>query len=182
MKELARYRRAINVTSGNALAARLAKSAFDLGIPIHTDAPALKLDEWTRKAASLGAIVEMTVGHTAIAARRAVVLACGGFPHDVERIRKAYPHLTRGGEHLSPTPAGNTGDGIRLAENVGGTAPLRFPSAAAWMPVSKVPLGKGRVGVFPHLLDRYKPGIIGVLPMASASPMNRIRITTSARR
>jgi succinate dehydrogenase/fumarate reductase flavoprotein subunit len=30
------------------------------------------------------------------------------------------------------------------------------------MPVSKVPLGKGRTGVFPHLVDRYKPGIIAV--------------------
>ena len=33
IKELVLYQRAINVTSGNALAARLAKSALDLGIP-----------------------------------------------------------------------------------------------------------------------------------------------------
>ena len=39
---------------------------------------------------------------------------------------------------------------------------IGYPQAAAWMPVSKVPLGKGRIGVFPHLLDRYKPGVIGV--------------------
>ena len=31
------------------------------------------------------------------------------------------------------------------------------------MPVSRVPLSGGKFGVFPHLLDRYKPGIIGVL-------------------
>jgi succinate dehydrogenase/fumarate reductase flavoprotein subunit len=31
------------------------------------------------------------------------------------------------------------------------------------MPVSKVDFGKGEFGVFPHLLDRYKPGVIGVL-------------------
>jgi len=31
------------------------------------------------------------------------------------------------------------------------------------MPVSRVDDGKGEVGVFPHLLDRYKPAIIGVL-------------------
>ena len=36
LKELALYRRGIQVTSGNALAARLAKSALDLGIPILT--------------------------------------------------------------------------------------------------------------------------------------------------
>ena len=40
IKELALYQRAINVTSGNALAARLAKSTLDLGIPILTSTPA----------------------------------------------------------------------------------------------------------------------------------------------
>jgi succinate dehydrogenase/fumarate reductase flavoprotein subunit len=162
MKELALYRRAVNVTSGNALAARLAKSALDLGVPIHTNALGRKLLD-DGKGGISGAIVTLDGDDITIRARRGVVLACGGFPRDVERIRKAYPHLQRGGEHLSPTPAGNTGDGVRLAESVGGTAPLRYKSTSAWMPVSKVPLSKGRTGVFPHLLDRYKPGIIGVL-------------------
>jgi succinate dehydrogenase/fumarate reductase flavoprotein subunit len=162
MKELALYRRAITVTSGNALAARLAKSTLDLGIPIHTNAPALALLD-DGKGRVTGATVRVNSQDVAITARRGVVLACGGFPHDLERIRKAYPHLQRGGEHLSPTPKSNTGDGVRMAESVGGTAPLQFKSASAWMPVSKVPLSKGRIGVFPHLLDRYKPGIIGVL-------------------
>ena len=92
-----------------------------------------------------------------------MVLASGGFSHDLERIRKAYPHLQRGGEHFSPVPGSNTGDGARMAEQAGGSVPLRFPDAAAWMPVSKVPQGGGRFGAFPHLLDRYKPGVIGVL-------------------
>ena len=162
MQELARYRRAITVTSGNALAARLAKSALDLAIPIHTNAPGRALLDDGHGGVT-GATTVIDGRDVRITARRGVVLACGGFPHDVERIRKAYPHLQRGGEHLSPTPVGNTGDGVRLAESVGGTAPLRYKSAAAWMPVSKVPLAKGRTGVFPHLLDRYKPGIIGVL-------------------
>jgi succinate dehydrogenase/fumarate reductase flavoprotein subunit len=68
-----------------------------------------------------------------------------------------------GGEHFSPVPESNTGDGARMAEQVGGRVEIRFPSQAAWMPTSKVPLGNGRYGAFPHLLDRYKPGIIGVL-------------------
>jgi succinate dehydrogenase/fumarate reductase flavoprotein subunit len=110
-----------------------------------------------------GAVVNGTEGERRIHVRRGVVLAAGGFAHDLERIRRAYPHLQRGGEHLSPVPKGNTGDGVRLAESVGGHAPLRYKDPAAWMPVSKVPLPGGRFGVFPHLLDRYKPGIIGVL-------------------
>jgi succinate dehydrogenase/fumarate reductase flavoprotein subunit len=92
-----------------------------------------------------------------------VVLACGGFPQDVKRIAQAYPHVRRGGEHLSPTPLGNTGDGVNMAEALGASVDIRFKDSAAWMPVSRVPYGKGEVGVFPHLLDRYKPGVIGVL-------------------
>jgi succinate dehydrogenase/fumarate reductase flavoprotein subunit len=91
------------------------------------------------------------------------VLACGGFPQDVKRIAQAYPHLQRGGEHLSPTPEGNTGDGTRMAEGVGGDFSIQFKDAAAWMPVSQVKYANGETGVFPHLLDRYKPGVIGVL-------------------
>jgi len=163
MKELALYRRAIHVTSGNALAARLAKSALDLGIPILTSTPAQSV------LTENGRVVGMNVGGEggSIRARHGVVLACGGFPQDVKRIAQAYPHLQRGGNHLSPTPESNTGDGVRIAEQAGADVDLRFKDAAAWMPVSKVPYGKGKgngqFGVFPHLLDRYKPGVIGVM-------------------
>jgi succinate dehydrogenase/fumarate reductase flavoprotein subunit len=108
MKELALYQRAIHVTSGNALAARLAKSALDLGIPILTSTPAQSV------LTENGRVVGMTVGGAGtgtIRVRQGVVLACGGFPQDVKRIAQAYPHLQRGGSHLSPTPESNTGDG-----------------------------------------------------------------------
>ncbi len=161
IKELALYQRAINVTSGNALAARLAKSALDLGIPILTSSPARQVlieDGRVR-----GVLAGGEGGDREIRARHGVVLACGGFPQDVQRIAKAYPHLQTGGEHLSPTPETNTGDGVRMAELAGADVDLRFKDAAAWMPVSKVPYADGTFGVFPHLLDRYKPGVIGVL-------------------
>lgn len=161
MKELALYRRAINVTSGNALAARLAKSALDLGIPILTDSPARQILMEQGKAT--GVLIGGASGERRVTARHGVVLACGGFPHDVKRIAQAYPHLARGGEHLSPTPRGNTGDGVNMAEAAGAAVDIRFKDTSAWMPVSRVPYGNGEYGVFPHLLDRYKPGIIGVL-------------------
>ena len=160
LKDLALYGRGVQITSGNALAARLAKTCFDLGIPLLTNTAARRLvfeDGSVR-----GADVSDNSGEFTITARRAVVLACGGFPHDRERISRAYPHLARGGEHFSPTPEGNTGDGVRMAEDVGASCEIRFPNAAAWMPVSKVPMGDGKVGLFPHLIDRYKPGIIAV--------------------
>jgi succinate dehydrogenase/fumarate reductase flavoprotein subunit len=160
IKEMLLYRRGINVTSGNALAARLAKSALDLGVPIWTSSPAKKLIN--EQGAIRGAVIARDGEEVTVRARHAVVLACGGFPHDRARISKAYPHLASGGEHHSPTPVGNTGDGITLGESAGARFDIRFKSTSAWMPVSRVPKGDGTYGVFPHLLDRYKPGIIGV--------------------
>jgi len=161
IKELALYRRAVQVTSGNALAARLAKSALDLGIPILTSTPASKIVMENGKA--VGVVTGRDGDVQEIRARLGVALACGGFPHDVKRITQAYPHLKRGHEHLSPTPTSNTGDGTNMAEAVGGVVDIRFKEPAAWMPVTRVEFGNGEVGVFPHLLDRYKPGVIGVL-------------------
>jgi succinate dehydrogenase/fumarate reductase flavoprotein subunit len=160
LKDLALYRRGVQVTSGNALAARLAKTCFDLSIPIHTNAEARELV--ISDGRITGAVVRGKHEDMSITARRGVVLACGGFSHDVARIRQVYPHLQRGGEHLSPVPTGNTGDGAKMAEAVGAGLELGYKDAAAWMPVSRVPLSDGKFGVFPHLLDRYKPGVIGV--------------------
>lgn len=159
--ELARHGRGVKVTSGNALAARLAKSCLDLGVPIHTDSPALRLVSGPEGVT--GAEIGTTRGPVTVTARRGVVLASGGFAQDAARIAAIYPHLRRGGEHLSPVPDDNTGDGIRLGTQAGGRFTPRLAHAAAWMPVSKVPLGGGRFAPFPHLLDRYKPGVIAVL-------------------
>lgn len=158
--EVARFGRGTKVTSGNALAARLAKSAFDLGVSIYTDSPARELI--THEGAVTGAVIGTAAGPVTVEASRGVVLAAGGFAHDLARIREAYPHLKRGGEHLSPVPEGNTGDGISLGTSVGGNFDLRFAQTSAWMPVSKVVAG-GKTVPFPHLLDRYKPGVIAVL-------------------
>jgi len=160
IKEMIVYRRGTQVTSGNALAARLAKSALDLGIPILTNTTARQLIKDKQRVT--GILTTTADGECRIDARRAVVLAGGGFSHDKERVKQAYPHVRRGGEHFSPVPDSNTGDGARMAEAVGGRVEIRLQAAAAWMPVSKVPLGNGQFTAFPHLLDRYKPGIIGV--------------------
>lgn len=161
IKDLILYRRGVQITSGNALAARLAKSALDLQIPILTDTAAQELI--VKDGRVCGVVARAAEGITHIKARHGVVLACGGFSHDTARIRTAYPHVASGGEHVSPVPTGNTGDGGRMAEKLGASVDIRYPQPAAWMPVSRVPMADGTFGVFPHLVDRYKPGIIGVL-------------------
>lgn len=160
LREMVMYRRGTQVTSGNALAARLAKSALDLGIPIVTGVAARELLK--EKDRITGVLASGAQGEFRIDARRGVVLASGGFSHDTQRLREAYPHVKRGGEHFSPVPDSNTGDSLRMAEAVGGQVDICLQAAAAWMPVSKVPTGDGEFTAFPHLLDRYKPGIIGV--------------------
>lgn len=156
--EVARHRRGVQVTSGNALAARLARSALSAGVPILTSTQALRLVVEAGRVT--GAEVGDAQGRRVIHARRGVVLAAGGYAHDLARRAETYAHLRAGGAHHSPVPAGNTGDGIRLGEDAGGRFDARFGQPAAWMPVSRVPGKSG--GIFPHLLDRYKPGMIAV--------------------
>ncbi|RWR09048.1 FAD-dependent oxidoreductase [Paenirhodobacter populi] len=158
---LARYGRGVQLTSGNALAARLAKSAFDLGIDIVTDAPVQDLLREGDRITGVAATIDGA--RREIRATKGVILAAGGFARDGRRTGAIYPHLREGGEHFTPVPEDNTGDGISLGETAGGHLSQGLPNGAAWMPVSKVPYGSGEIA-FPHLVDRYKPGFIIVSP------------------
>lgn len=159
-RDLLLHGRGMRLTNGNALAGRLAKSAFDLGVALWLGSPARELlndgDMVT------GAIIETRDGLVRVNARRGVVLATGGFPHDVERRRKLYPHAPTGREHWSPAAESNTGDGIRMADPLGAATADELPNAAAWVPVSRVPRKDGSFGFFPHFIDRAKPGVIAV--------------------
>jgi succinate dehydrogenase/fumarate reductase flavoprotein subunit len=145
---------------GNALAARLAKTAFDLGIPILLSTPANEL------LTEEGRVVGAAVGQPSqqIYARRGVVLACGGFPHDLSRRQRVFPHHPAEGEHLSNAPASNTGDGIGLGEAVGAAFEDRYANPAIWYPTSRVHYPDGTQGNNPHLMERGKPGVIAVTP------------------
>lgn len=161
LMDVLRHGRGMTLTNGNALAGRLAKSAQDLKIPMWLSAPVRELT--VENGAVTGAIVSREGRDVGVRARQGVVLACGGFPHDVERRKKMFPHAPTGNEHYSPGPAGNTGDGLRLAERAGGHIEDRLPNAAAWVPVSLTTRKDGSKGVMPHFIDRAKPGVIAVM-------------------
>ncbi|MEC9343408.1 MAG: FAD-dependent oxidoreductase, partial [Pseudomonadota bacterium] len=159
-RDLALHRRGMRLTSGNALTARLALSAARLGVPILTSSPVTRL---LRDGARVNGVeIGETCSGRAIHARRAVVLACGGFPLDEARRAELFAHDRTGKDHSSPAPGGNTGDGLRLGESAGAALEGQLPNAAAWIPVSRVPARGGGHIVFPHLIDRYKPGVIAV--------------------
>ena len=159
--DLAVHGRAMHLVNGVALVARLAKSAEDLGVLLWPSAPAGKLIVEGERVA--GAVVDTRKGRIAIRARKGVVLAAGGFPNDIERRKALFPRTPTGHEHLALPPLGASGDGLRLGESVGGQVATDLASTAAWCPVSRVPYKDGSVGHFPHIIERGKPGLIGVL-------------------
>ncbi|MEE1922598.1 FAD-dependent oxidoreductase [Pseudomonas sp. 148P] len=158
--DLASHGRALHLVNGVALVARLAKSAEDLGVLLWESAPARRLLLEDGKVT--GAVVQTANGEVTINAR-AVVLAAGGFPNDIERRKALFPRTPTGHEHLALPPMAANGDGLRLGESAGGKVADDLHSPVAWAPVSKVPYADGSSGHFPHIIERGKPGIIGVL-------------------
>ena len=159
-RDLAFHGRPMRLMNGNALVARLAKSAFDKGVEIRTRAPVRRL--LTGDGRVIGAEVHDVNGTTQIRAAKGVVLAAGGFPQDAVRRKALFGHATSGHEHASPAPPGNTGDGLRLGEGVGASINEELPNAAAWVPISRPVRRDGTLGTFPHFVDRSKPGVIAV--------------------
>jgi succinate dehydrogenase/fumarate reductase flavoprotein subunit len=158
--DVLKYGRGMTLTNGNALAGRLAKAAMDHNIPVWLSSPVRKLV--VEGDTVVGAIVEREGRRTQVRARVGVVLACGGFPHDIERRKQLFPHAPTGREHYTPSPEANTGDGLRMGEAVGGWVDPTIPNAAAWVPTSISTRKDGTKGVMPHFIDRAKPGVIAV--------------------
>lgn len=161
LRDMALYGRPMRLMNGNALAARLAKSCFDKGVPIWTRSAVKELirDDTGRV---VGARVETVKGAVEVHAAKGVVMAAGGFPQDVARRMKLFGHAPSGNEHASPAPPGNTGDGLRLGESVGAAVEEDLPNAAAWVPISRPVRKDGTLGTFPHFVDRSKPGVIAI--------------------
>ncbi|WP_460359447.1 3-ketosteroid-delta-1-dehydrogenase [Mycobacterium sp. ZZG] len=113
---------------GQGLAAGLFAGVLDAQIPVWTDSPISELlvdgDRVT------GAVVDRDGTEVQVTARHGVVLAAGGFDHLMSWRHKFQSE--RLGEHLSLGSEGNTGDGIRLAQDLGaGTALM---DQAWWFP------------------------------------------------
>ena len=158
--DLVVHRRSMQLVNGNALVAGLVAAALDAGVDIRSSSPVRWL--LREEGRVTGAVVGTPTGNQQILARRAVVLACGGFPHDEARKKALLPHAPTGREHWSAAAPGNTGDGLRLGESMGGSVDAHLVQAAALAPVSLVPHADGSVAHFPHLIERAKPGLIAV--------------------
>ncbi len=159
-RDLLVHRRGTQLVNGNALVAGLARSLLDQGGQILVNSPVTRLLKDDGHVT--GAVLHSPQGVLHVQARRGVLLACGGFPHDVQRKRELLPHAPTGQEHWSAGNRSNTGDGLRLGESAGGQVARDLAQAAALAPVSLVPRDDGSTAHFPHLIERAKPGLIAV--------------------
>lgn len=153
-----RHHRGSRLVLGNALAGQLLKSLLDRDVTILTDCRPLEVvveGDWVT-----GLRVSDASGERTIEARRAVVIATGGFSHGRDK-RAAW--LPPQASPASPFAPGSTGDGLDLGEAAGGHVVTDQANNAYWSPASIYRRADGRTVVYPHTVtDRGKPGSLVV--------------------
>ncbi len=156
--DLVRHGRGMQLRNGNALVARLLRSALDANVDLRPDHAVVRLVPGEDGVA--GAVLKTGNREISVRALNGVVLACGGYSQDSVRREATFP---RPSGHLALAVGTATGDGLNLGEEAGGWQALDLAAPGAWCPVSRVAWPDGSTGVFPHIIDRGKPGLIGVL-------------------
>src|SRR5258706_12998331 len=136
--DLARHHRGMQLRNGLALVGRLLRSAADLNVQLRASSPVVRLIEDGGRVC--GAVVASAGGEIEIRARRGIVLAAGGFPHDHQRPCGLFP---ADAEHLTLAVPSATGGGIRLGESAGGPIDTTLASPGGWGPVALVPFPGG---------------------------------------
>nr|WP_193466205.1 3-ketosteroid-delta-1-dehydrogenase [Mycobacterium novum] len=137
---------------GQALAAGMYAGVLRAGIPVWTDSPVCELSFDGDRVT--GAVVAHNGTRISVTARRGVVLAAGGFDHLMSWRHKFQSELL--GEHASLGAEGNTGDAIRLAQDVCG-ADTTLMDQAWWFPAF-APLPGAEPTVM--LAERSLPGCL----------------------
>ncbi|CCE04389.1 conserved hypothetical protein [Bradyrhizobium sp. STM 3843] len=165
---LARYgwqrlqaRRGTTLYLGNALVARLLRSALDGGVIVRTGASVERLEKDANGRVAVLDVAEHSGRHRRITARRGVILATGGLSYDAE-LRGHY--VPRAAGTLSATvDPGVAPRGARLAAVLGARLSPPTEQGAFWVPASTFTRRDGTRGIFPHTVtDRAKPGLIAV--------------------
>ena len=141
------------LAGGQALAAGMFAGLVRAGVPVWTRTSLVELVRDGDRVA--GAVVEQDGRRVTVTARRGVVLAAGGFDHD---MAMRHQHQSPGlGDDLSLGAEGNTGDAIRAGVALGAGTALMTESW--WFP-AVAPVG----GAGPQVLlaERSLPGSLMV--------------------
>ncbi|HSI47092.1 MAG TPA: FAD-dependent oxidoreductase [Ideonella sp.] len=155
--------RGTSLVLGNALAARLFKSALDLGVDIATRTSVIGLIEADGRVAGVRTEFDGQRGESR--ASLGIILATGGLSHD-SALRPRYVPGSAG--TLSATVrSGAAHSGAALAAGTGAqltpATSMIDDAQAFWVPVSRFRRSDGSTALFPHTVtDRAKPGLIAV--------------------
>jgi len=150
-------RRGSRMTMGNALAARLLRSALDAGVTLWRNTPVKALI--TGPNGVTGIRVERDGVIEALGARKGIVLATGGFSAN-EQLRRAY--IPYPDQHISIMAGCNTGDGMNMGLEAGGVIDGENIANGVWSVVSTMKKEDGSTAIYAHLIDMAKPGCIAV--------------------
>src|ERR1700744_3197874 len=121
---------------GQSLAARLRLALKELGVPLWLDSPMVELI--TDAGGSVtGAVVERDGTRQRIGVRRGVIMASGGFDHDLAWRKEHQPLVDQDWSFGNPA---STGDGIRAGQKLGAATALL--DEAWWFPAIQWPDGR----------------------------------------
>lgn len=150
--------RGTRLVIGNAMVARLYASLLNRHVPVWRGAQVHSLMHDAGRVCGAEILHEGKL--QTVRARKAVVLATGGFPRNADMRRQLFAD---GAEVHTTVPESSTGDGIQLAISSGAVMGKAPATPAFWSPASKVMRKDGSSFYFPHLMmDRSKPGVIAV--------------------
>ncbi len=121
---------------GQSLAARLRLAMRERGIPLWLDSPMVELITDVDGSVT-GAVVERDGAKRRIAVRAGVILASGGFDHDLAWRKEYLPEVDQDWSFGNPA---SMGDGIRAGEKVGAATDLL--DEAWWFPAIQWPDGR----------------------------------------
>ena len=121
---------------GQSLAARLRLAMREQGIPLWLDSPMVELLTGADGSVT-GAVLQRNGGTQRIGARLGVILASGGFDHDLAWRKEVLPVVDQDWSFGNPAAMG---DGIRAGQKVGAATDLL--DEAWWFPAIQWPDGR----------------------------------------
>ena len=153
------YSRGTDIGAGNAAIAAGLLSLRERNVPIRLNTRLVSL---VRDASGrvTGVVLDRQGETVRVRARKAVILATGGFPRNFELLKALAPEFPH---DQTVAVEGNVGDAHQAARQVGAAVDTDVFTSCWWTPTSKYTKPDGSVSTILYgYLDRSRPGMIAV--------------------
>lgn len=153
------YSRGTDIGAGNAFVASALLSLRKRNVPLWINTSLISLIHEPERGV-IGAVVQRDSREIRIRARKGVILAAGGFPHNATLLKELAPKFPH---DQSVGFEGNVGEANAAARKLGAAVDASVSSPCWWTPVSKHTERDGRTFTILYgYLDRSRPGMIAV--------------------